>query len=155
MAATFYCEKNRMSDFKFPVSLSLRLDWSEQDSFGHINNVAYFKYIQASRVNYWERLGLNALNDTMETGPLLASAKCDFKKPLHYPGNIVVRASITGLRRTSFSMYHQLIDAAGNMAAEGFDIIVMYNYAKAEKVIITPDIRSLIESLEEREFPSV
>jgi len=37
----------------FPSKLPIRIDWSEMDLFGHVNNVMYFKYIQASRVNYW------------------------------------------------------------------------------------------------------
>lgn len=36
----------------YNTSLELRIDWSEMDLFGHVNNVAFFKYVQASRVNY-------------------------------------------------------------------------------------------------------
>ena len=50
-----------MSENIFPFTLQLRLDWSEMDLFGHINNVSYFKYIQASRVHYWEQSGISKL----------------------------------------------------------------------------------------------
>ncbi len=49
-------EKNQpaTTDIHFPSKLNIRLDWSEMDMFGHINNVMFFKFMQASRVNYWE-----------------------------------------------------------------------------------------------------
>lgn len=70
----------------FPVKLPLRIDWSEMDLFGHVNNVAYFKYIQASRVNYWEVTGLVDMFATNKLGPILLSTSCKFIKPLRYPG---------------------------------------------------------------------
>ncbi len=42
----------------FPLKLRLRIDWSEIDLFGHVNNVATLKYVQAARVNCLEALGL-------------------------------------------------------------------------------------------------
>lgn len=57
----------------FPVKLPLRIDWSELDLFGHVNNVAYFKYIQASRVNYWELSGLAASFTGSRLGTVLLS----------------------------------------------------------------------------------
>jgi acyl-CoA thioester hydrolase len=35
-----------MEEIQFPVKLQLRLDWSELDYFGHVNNVSFFKYIR-------------------------------------------------------------------------------------------------------------
>ncbi len=45
-----------MDDFK--VKFEIRIDWSEIDLFGHINNLAIMKYVQAARVNYLELVGL-------------------------------------------------------------------------------------------------
>lgn len=58
------------------LAVQLRLDWSEMDLFGHINNVAYFKYLQAARVHFWEEMGLLQNGKPGQVGPMLASAKC-------------------------------------------------------------------------------
>lgn len=47
-------EKNP-ADYK--TEINLRIDWSDIDLLGHVNNVSYFRYIQASRVNYLELTG--------------------------------------------------------------------------------------------------
>jgi acyl-CoA thioesterase FadM len=41
-----------------PLKLELRIDWSDIDLFGHINNLAILRYVQAARVNYLEIIGL-------------------------------------------------------------------------------------------------
>ncbi len=45
----------------FSVKLDLRIDWSEIDLFGHVNNLAILKYVQAARVNYLELIDLMQL----------------------------------------------------------------------------------------------
>jgi acyl-CoA thioester hydrolase len=139
----------------FPPSLHLRLDWSELDLYGHINNVSYFKYLQASRINYWEQIGMHSLLETGGVGPMLAATQCDFRKPLHYPGDITIRASITEMRRTSFSLYHRIQDGEGALAAEGRDVIVLFNYRTGIKEVIPQALCTLVETLEGRVFPAI
>jgi acyl-CoA thioester hydrolase len=143
-----------VSDYTFPVQLQLRLDWSELDLFGHINNVSYFKYLQASRLNYWESLGLTDWFKDQGIGPILASTRCEFRKPLNYPGNISVRVSVSEMRKTSFSLYHQILDDAGDLAAEGYDVVVLFDYRKGEKYVIPEDLRRQVEAAEGRAFPA-
>ncbi|WP_276134926.1 acyl-CoA thioesterase [Polluticoccus soli] len=132
----------------YPAKLKLRLDWSEMDLFGHINNVSYFKYIQSSRVNYWEMIGLTKSHSETGIGPMLASSSCRFFKPLFYPGNVLVQASVTNIGNTSFKMLHQILDINLVIAAEAEDVIVMYNFKEEEKAVIPEDIRKKIMELE-------
>jgi acyl-CoA thioester hydrolase len=118
------------------------------DLFGHINNVSYFKYIQSSRVNYWEAVGLTRLHTEMKIGPMLASSSCRFFKPLFYPGSIMVQASVTNIGNTSFKMQHQILDINLEIAAEAEDVIVMYDFREGDKVLIPDDIKKKIAELE-------
>lgn len=136
----------------YPVKLPLRLDWSEMDLFGHINNVSYFKYMQASRVNYWEAIGLTKLHHDMNLGPILASTSCNFIKPLFYPGNIIIEASIGFIKNTSFGISHRILNDANEVCATGEDVIVLYDFNKNEKLRMPDDMRQKIEALEQRTF---
>lgn len=142
-----------MEEYRFPVSITLRLDWSELDTFGHINNVMYFKYLQASRITYWEKLGLDIVHSTQSIGPLLASTHCDFRQPLYYPGEITVQASIEFIKNTSFGIYHRILNGKGELAAEGRDVIVLFDYTKQEKALVPDTLRRQVEELEGRSFP--
>lgn len=134
------------------MELILRIDWSEMDLFGHVNNVAFMKYVQASRVNYWEAVGITALHKTTNTGPMLASTSCQFKKPLFYPGNVRIEAHISFIKNTSFGIRHQIFDAEGDIAAESDDVMVLFDFNKNEKAPFPFDIRLVIEQLEGKQF---
>ena len=136
----------------YPVKLELRLDWSEMDLFGHINNVSYFKFIQASRVNYWETIGLTNLHSDMQIGPMLAATSCQFRKPLFYPGKIIIEAGMHEIRNTSFTLHHRILNAQGELAAEAEDVIVMYNFQANEKVNFPEELLKKVEALERRSF---
>lgn len=136
----------------FPVKLPLRIDWSEMDLFGHVNNVAYFKYIQASRVNYWEITGLAASFSKTRIGPILLSTGCQFIKPLHYPGNIVIEARVEFMKTTSFGIHHRVLNEAGEVAAEAHDVIVTFDFNKNEKCAVQAEFRHAVERIEGRTF---
>jgi len=132
----------------FPVKLSLRIDWSEMDLFGHVNNVAYFKYIQASRVNYWELTGLSASFSETKIGPILLSTTCQFFTPLFYPGNIVVECRIEFIKNTSFGIHHRIVNDAQQVVAEAHDVIVTFDFNKNEKVPVSDEFRKAVERIE-------
>jgi acyl-CoA thioester hydrolase len=138
--------------FKYPSRLPLRIDWSELDLFGHVNNVAYLKYVQASRVNYWEMIGLTRLYDDERIGPMLVSTSCQFKKQLHYPGNITLMASIEFIKNTSFGIRHQIVNEKAEVCAEAQDVIIMFDFDKQQKIAFPESFRKKAAALEEREL---
>src|SRR6478609_8791472 len=141
-----------MSEFNFPVSLQLRIDWSELDYFAHVNNVSFFKYLQAARVNYWDEIGLTQSHRETNLGPLLASCKCDFKLPLYYPGQILIRSSVDFIKTTSFGIRHQILNDQNQLAAEAQDVLVMFDFNHNKKIPIPDSLRKKIEELEGRSF---
>lgn len=137
---------------EYPVKLSLRIDWSEMDLFGHVNNVAYFKYIQASRVNYWELTGTAATFEQTKIGPILLSTSCNFIQPLYYPGIITIAAGIEFIKNTSFGIHHRILNENNEVAAEAHDVIVNFDFNTNKKTRISDDFRKAVEALEGRNF---
>ena len=122
--------------------LRLRIDWSEQDLFGHINNVAFMKYVQASRVNYWEQVGIPS---TKSSGVMLVSTSCQFKKPLFYPGDVRIEASVNFIKNTSFGFHHIIYNSSDEVIAEADDVMVLYDFDKNENVVIPDNIRKQLD----------
>lgn len=137
-----------MTEPHFPVLLSLRIDWSELDYFSHVNNVSFFKYIQAARVNYWEQIGLTASHKQTNTGAMLVSCKCDFKKPLFYPGNVFIRSRVSFIKSTSFGISHQLLNDKNEIVALAEDIMVIFDFNDNRKVVFPDTLRMKIMELE-------
>lgn len=114
------------------------------DLFGHVNNVAFMKYVQAGRVQYWEQIGLTKMHAEENKGPMLAATNCSFHKPLYYPGNITVETSLEFIKTTSFGLHHRILDSDGAVAAEAHDVVVMYNFNTGRKMEIPAALRALM-----------
>lgn len=135
------------SSENFPVSLDLRIDWSELDHFGHVNNVMFMKYIQAARINFWVICGIMDLMEKTRVGPMLASVSCDYRIPLFYPGQVRVFCKLDFIGNTSFGFRHEVRREDGTVAAEAKDVMVMYDFSKAAKVPIPAFIRENLSRL--------
>ena len=128
-----------MDDYK--VKFEIRIDWSEIDLLGHINNLAIMKYVQAGRVHYLELSGLMQMQTELKKGPILASASCQFRKPLFYPGKVTVYSKVEGIKKTSFQLRHLIKNDENEIIAEALDVIVFYDFNKNSKEIIHAELR--------------
>jgi len=136
----------------YKTKLSLRIDWADLDLFGHVNNVMFFKYIQAARVNYCELIGLTSISDPSKLSFMVASSQCQFKKTLLYPGKINVFTKVDWIKNTSFQLVYQLMDSTDNLVAEAADVLVVYDHFKKTKVLISSELKKKIETQEEQSF---
>jgi acyl-CoA thioester hydrolase len=141
-----------MDKHSFPVIFKLRIDWSELDLFGHVNNVMFVKYVQAGRVNYWEQIGLYQEFLKTKKGPMLVSVKCDFRKPLLFPGHVTINTRMEFIGNTSFGFHHLLLDDNGDEVAEAHDVMVSFDFNRNQKMPFPAELRKAVEKLENRTF---
>src|SRR5207253_10520414 len=90
-----------------PIVISLPVQWGDQDSFGHVNNVVYFRWMESARIEYFRRGNWGTI-DNSGVGAILASIKCDFRRQLRYPDTLLISASIVSIGRTSMKMAHRV-----------------------------------------------
>ena len=133
---------------KWPVTIELPVQWGDEDSFGHVNNVIYLRWFESARIAYFERAGV--LSQMPEVGPIQARQEIDYRLPLHYPDRLLVSATVTKLGNTSFTMGLRLRSHAHEraIAAEGLAVIVMMDYRNHRKVPIGAELRKRIQELE-------
>jgi acyl-CoA thioester hydrolase len=114
--------------------MQLRIDWSDQDAFGHVNNLAILRYAQSARVHYLETIGMMRAHAEAGIGPVLASTSCQFRRQLFYPGQVTVHTLVDQVKTTSFHMRHRVLDEAGELVAEMHDVLVMFDYRRNAKL---------------------
>jgi acyl-CoA thioester hydrolase len=133
----------------FPVSIEIPVQWGDQDAFRHVNNTVYLRWFESSRIAYTRKLGLWELLDTQGIGPILASTRCDYRRPLMFPDSVKVGSKIVKVGRTSLTLEHRVVGLAANaIAAEGMVVVVLYDYKKAEPCPIPAEIRRAIATIE-------
>ena len=130
--------------------ITQQVQWGDQDAFGHVNNVIYFRWFESARIEYFRQAGLGHAK-SQGVGPILAAIRCDFKRQLTYPDTLIVTASIASVGRTSLKMTHLLYSQAhGAIAALGDSTIVMFDYTHQRPVLVSDEIRTRIDALEGR-----
>ncbi|MDX2173705.1 MAG: acyl-CoA thioesterase [Bacteroidota bacterium] len=126
----------------FKTEIDIRIDWSEMDLFGHVNNVSYFKYVQAARVNYCESVGINTYNPNIKQSFAVAASNCEFKQPLYYPEEICIISTIEWIKNTSFKLVHFIYNSKKELVATASDIIVLFDYLSNLKMPISEQIKT-------------
>lgn len=134
-----------MKESDFKLNLQLRIDWSEMDTYQHVNNVNFMKYMQSARVQFWEVTGLAKLYKETNKGPMLVSTKCDFKNPLFFPGNVIIKTRVEFIKNSSFGLHHLLYNDAGVLCAEGHDVAVCFDFSTNKTFLITDSLRQTME----------
>jgi acyl-CoA thioester hydrolase len=128
--------------------IQIPIDWSDQDAFGHVNNLAILRYAQTARVHYLEAIGMMQAHGASGIGPVLASTSCQFRRQLFYPGQVTVRTRVDQVNNTSFHMRHQVLDGAREVVAEMHDVLVMFDYRKNAKLRVPEVFRDRMAAAE-------
>jgi acyl-CoA thioester hydrolase len=133
----------------FPVIVEIPVYWGDQDTFHHINNVAYFRYFEHARIAYLDRLRTWEFLDKTGTGPIMASTHCRFRAPLTYPDVVSVGARVSDIGHDRFTMKYRVVSQRlSKIAAEGDAMLVYYDYRNNAKVRVPEEMKQNIHDLE-------
>ena len=103
----------------FPHWHSITLRWSDNDIYGHVNNVVYYSWFDTA-VNHW--LIDRGLLDVEAGDPicLVVGTRCDYLAAVSFPGEVEVGLRVAELSRSSvryslgvFRSGHEQACAAG------------------------------------------
>ncbi len=134
---------------EFPVIVEIPLAWGEMDAFQHVNNVAYFRYIETGRIAYFERLGFLKMMKESGIGPILGSVQCRFKIPLVFPDTISLGTRISQMSEDRITMTHRILShKLQKIVAEGESIGVSYDYNTLKKAPLPEAMKKKIFELE-------
>jgi len=133
----------------FVLVVEIPVAWGDMDAMGHVNNAVYFRYFETARIAYFERVGFLEEMKRSGTGPILASTRCRFRRPLTYPDRVFVGTSASDLQEDRFLMLYRVVsEALGDVTAEGDGLIVSYDYCKNERAPLPAGVVLQIDDLE-------
>ena len=133
----------------FTVVVDLNIEWGDMDALRHVNNIEYFKYFQAARIAYFEKIGSDGVWGEKRISSILASTQCKFIYPLAYPDSISVGVRVDSMADQYFIMKYAVVSHKHQrLAAIGDAKVVMFDYANNKKASIPNEIRKTIIGLE-------
>ncbi|MGE8542611.1 MAG: acyl-CoA thioesterase [Acinetobacter sp.] len=128
--------------FKFIFPIQTR--WSDNDMYGHVNNVMYYSYFDtAANALLIQKAGFH-LQDSPIIG-LVVNSSCNFMQELSYPEIIEVGVSIAKIGNSSLS-YDLAIFKQGqnNAAAQGSFVHVFVNRQTRKSTPIPNEMRDAL-----------
>ena len=120
--------------------------WSDNDIYGHINNVVYYSFFDSTINRYLiERGGLD-----IHGGQHIAyvvSSGCDYLEAAAYPESLVVGMKVDKLGNSSVRYGLALFGAEGPAKATGFVVHVFVNRESGRPVPIPEPLRAALDKL--------
>lgn len=133
------------SDYKVFYPISTR--WSDNDIYGHVNNVTYYAYFDTAANRYLiEEGGLN-ISDASIVGYVVNSG-CEYHSPITYPEGIEAGVRVDRLGNSSVQ-YGIAIFREGEQsaAAHGHFVHVFVERAQNSSVPIPQNLRAALERI--------
>jgi len=118
------------------------------DSFGHVNNVEFFRYLESARVEYAMTVLAGEVRARGEN-IILADLHCAFRLQLRWPGAVDIHTRTVRVGRTSLAL-HQIMCPAGSrdIAASADTVLVWFDFAGQRPAPVPDAIRRHIAEYE-------
>lgn len=140
-----------MSEFKVWEDIEVR--FRDTDAMGHVNNAVYLTYLEVARQTYWKRFSRES--DYARVPFVVASARIDFRAPLHVDEVARVALRAAWASRSSFGMQYVVRERdSERLVAEAETVQVTFDY-EARRSIPVPDwLRAEFERIEGGPLPA-
>ncbi|WP_224242877.1 acyl-CoA thioesterase [Hyalangium gracile] len=92
------------------VEARLRVIYGDTDQMGVVYHANYFRYFEFSRMEYF-RLRGGSYRDMEREGYMLpiVEASCQYKSPAHYDDVLLIRPTVSELRRVSILFTYEVV----------------------------------------------
>ena len=138
-------ERPVLTEYMFHTPLTTR--WSDNDVYGHINNVTYYSYFDSAANLYLIEVGGLDIVHGAVIG-LVVQSHCEYHAPLAYPTPLVAGLRVDRLGNRAVT-YGIAIFADGDdlAAAHGHVVHVFVERATRKPVSIPPSLRDALARL--------
>jgi acyl-CoA thioester hydrolase len=132
-------------DRKLAYVERIPIRWGDMDAMGHVNNTVYFRYMEQTRISWFDRL-LPHRDVSKGTGIVVASTSCNFRRPMGYPGTVEVKLFTESPGASSVTTYYELrVNDDPQLFADGTAVVVFIDPHTKKPSRIPDAIRNLIK----------
>lgn len=122
--------------------------WGDMDSMGHVNNTVYFRYMEQTRISWFDSL-LPRGKAWGSTGIVIASATCNYRRAMTYPGTVEVKLYVGTPGGSSIPTYYEMrVDDDPTLYADGSAVVVCIDTVRNKAVRIPEALRARLMTAE-------
>jgi len=135
---------NQGTSNTFRCRIALR--WSDMDAFNHVNNARFLTFLEQARIEWFETIGEDWVTDS--SGPVIASATLNFRRPIGYPSQIDVELFIEKLGTSSMVIGHRILAEDGSLHCDGNVVAVWIDRHSGRPTPLPGSVRRAAERLQ-------
>lgn len=122
------------------VPLSVR--WRDLDAFNHVNNSKFLSYLEEARLRWMIGLPGEWIDDNV--APVVAAAHVNYRRPIAWPGEVVVELFVERLGTTSLTIGHRILDRddASVLYADGNVVMVWIDKQRGQPAALPEVVRA-------------
>ena len=126
----------------FETHIAVR--WGDMDAMGHVNNAAYFRYMETARIDWFRSIG--CVPDAQGEGPVIVNAFCNFYRQFEYPDEVLLKMYVSDPGRTTFESWATMEKVAepGVVCAAGGATTIWVNFPQQKAVGLPDWIRAIV-----------
>ncbi len=128
------------------MKLSVEVPYGDIDAMGHLNNVAYLRYLEWARQKYW--LAMRGSTDFLDIDFVVARAEIDYRASAHMGEVLEIEIHATRMGNSSFDFGYRVTGPEGRLVAEATTTQVCYDWRERRKMTLSPERRREIERFE-------
>jgi acyl-CoA thioester hydrolase len=123
-------------------STSIELRFSDLDLYGHVNNVAYFTFLETARVKLFSKI----FQELTAEGILLVvgRAECDYKSPILLQDKVTVSIWVSRIGNASFDLDYQVHDGAERTYAVAKTTLVCFDKVKKAPIAVPERLKEMV-----------
>ena len=122
----------------------MRVSYRDVDVMEHVNNAAYFTYMETVRCHYYMKIRNQKRPKDLDI--IVAAQSCRYLRGLVYDEVFDIHVWPTKVGNTSFTLSYALRTIDGEIVATADTVLVMFDYAKNTKKPIDPALRTRLEA---------
>jgi len=129
---------------KLVSTFRIQVRFADLDVNRHVNNVAYFTYMEQARVDWLKNTGMQT---TLKgEGPVVVQASCNYRKVIPFVDALDVRLYVGPAGRTSFPTYYELVSTEDEnlIYADGQAIMVWTDRRAGTSRPVPDELRALL-----------
>lgn len=122
------------------VPLSVR--WRDLDAFNHVNNSKYLSYLEEARLRWMLTMPGMGLDENV--APVVAASNLNYRRPIGWPGEVVVELFVERLGNSSVTIGHRIVDVSegGVTYCDGHVVMVWIDQASGRAAPLPAAVRA-------------
>ncbi|MCA0971963.1 acyl-CoA thioesterase [Halobacillus litoralis] len=123
--------------------IEVNVRFCETDLLGHVNNNNYFVYMEDSRIQFFNELGVAGDNWSF----ILASTSCDFLKQVYFNQTLMIKSHVVKIGNSSFHLEQDMYEKeSGDLVAKGKSVIVQFDFEEQKSKPMSDEMKRILES---------